>query len=88
MKSSRIFVCSSAMQLVTCGSESMAPVVEVSMSRVVLWRARRLERQYPTPSCGQTRSCATRRGADSHTGAPGHGQRGQQGAGIGDGEIY
>ena len=35
------------MQLVTCGSESMAPVVEVSMSRVVLWRARRLERQYP-----------------------------------------
>ena len=38
------------MQLVTCGSESMAPVAEVSMSRVVLWRARRLERQYPTPS--------------------------------------
>ena len=88
VESSRIFVRSSNMQLVTCGSESMAPVREVSMSRVVLWRARRLDRQYPIQSCGQTRSCGTRRGADSHTGAPGHGQQGQQGAGIGEGEIY
>ena len=70
------------MQLVTCGSESMAPVAEVSMSRVVLWRARRLERQYPTPSWAdaELRHQAGRRQAHGGTwtrptGAAGGGDR-------------
>ena len=69
------------MQLVTCGSESMGPV---SMSRVVLWRARRLERQYLIASWADAE---LRHQAGRRQGTRGHLEQGQQGAGIGEGEI-